>query len=492
MSTPRPQSSPAPPPTSPPAPIALADAFVHIHGAHTSLAQLNRLGSLSRERMVDRAVCPLIKHLAIVTYGGRDDAELADSVPPPAWTGSVASISNAESRETALFQASVPERVAASLAAANCRSALVYIDQHDGGEVAVQTATLLRSRGLRVGLVARCGYHWSWTVARDTAPNDPKALAAAMQEGDVCRAADVVVATTRRIADNLCWQHRLDPAHVRIVPNFVQPEGAVPPFTTREPGTILFAGRLAPEKRVDLLIRAVAMAARTNPSIRLIVIGDGPDRAELQLLARSFHTPVEFRERVSHAQLLREMGRCNVYAQPSRFEGHPKTILEAMAMGAPTLVTRAPGVDDEINPNVTGIICGDAEADLSAAIVWLVANPDIARRLGDRAARDIRARLGFETTFGGMLNAFREAMQLAGAGASDRVAPPPVRWEQTLLNAGPDAAAAQFAASVAAYAKRLDPDRCAIFLDSVNARLGSLAESQAALTPAPDAPAPRR
>lgn len=435
--------------------------------------------------MVDRAVCPLIRHLAIVTYGDAADSGIADSIPPPTWSGSVSCISNPEGSETALFQASVPRRVADSLAAAGCRSALVYIDQHNGGEVATQTAAELRSRGLRVGLVARAGYHWSWTVARDTAPNDPRAIAAAAREGELCRAADVVVATTRRIADNLCWQHRLDPARVRIAPNFVEPEGAMPAFSARVPGTILFAGRLSPEKRIDLLIRAVAAAARSNPAVKLIIIGDGPERDSLGTLAASFHAPVEFRERVAHAQLLREMGRCNVYAQPSRFEGHPKTILEAMAMGAPTLVARAPGVDDEINPNVTGIVSGDGEADLCGAILWLIANPDIAERLGTRAAKDIRNRLSFDATFAKLLDCFCEAMRLAGAGATHRELATPVRWEQTLLNASPDAAAAEFASSLAAYAKRLDPRTRAIFIDSVNARLGSIAEADAtALSPA--------
>ncbi len=472
----------------------LADAFVHIHSSHTSLAQLKQLGTLGRERMVDRAVCPLIRRLAIVTYGGTNDAELADTVPPPAWSGEVSCIRNDNADETAVFQASVPGRVGAALMTSGCRSALVYIDQHDGGEVALQTAAHLRSKGLRVGLVARAGYHWSWTVARDTAPNHPRAIAAAAKEGDLCRGADVVVATTRRIADNLCWQHRLDAAHVRIAPNFVQPDGAIPPFAARVPGTILFAGRLSPEKRIDLLIRAVAAAGRSNPAIKLIVIGDGPERESLIALAASFSAPVEFRERMPHAQLLREMGRCNVYAQPSRFEGHPKTILEAMAMGAPTLVARAPGVDDEINPNVTGIVTGDGEADLCAAILWLIANPDIAERLGTRAARDIRVRLSFEATFSSLLVCFQEAMRLAGSGATEREPLAPVRWEQTLLNASPDAAASEFTSSLAAYAKRLDPRARTIFLGSVNARVGSLAEAYADMpiarpTPAPDAPA---
>ncbi len=458
-------------PSKPPLPAFIADALVHVQCAHTSLALLSSRGLLSREIPVFARLCPSFRHVVMATYGGPDDADLAQSLKPKSWRGSLTCISNDAAQETAIFQSTVPRSVLKQLQASGCRSALVYTDQHHGGEVAAQTARFLRASGLRVGLVARCGYHWSWTVAQDTSPADPRAVAAAMLEGDLCRAADVVVATTRRIADQLSWQHKLDPGHVSIVPNFVPPHGHSPPFSKRTPGSVLYVGRLEPEKRVELLIRAVAMAARTNPAITLSIIGDGSLAPDLRALAASFKAPVEFKPRLPHAQILREMGKCNIYAQVSRFEGHPKTILEAMSMGAPTLVTRAPGVDDEINPNVTGMVVGDAEADLAGAIVWLTTHPDVARRLGARASRDILARLSFPVLFPKLEACFRAAMATAGASARPPTAI--VRWDQTLLESGPDGAALEFASSIAAYAKRLDPRIRPLFLDALTARLGS-------------------
>jgi glycosyltransferase involved in cell wall biosynthesis len=478
-------------------PIPLADAFVHVQSAFTSLAQLGRLGMIGRDGHFYARVCPLVGHVVMVTYGGAGDTEFAAALPPKSWRGTIECVGNETGLETAVFQAGVPERVLERLEKRKCRRVLVYVDQHHGGEVAAQTARVLRASGMRVGLVARCGYHWSWTVARDTATNDPRALAAAMLEGELCREADVVVATTKRIAENLSWQHRLEAGasgRVRVVPNFVAPVGAMPSFSRRTRGVVLYAGRLDPEKRVDLLIRAAAKAAKSVPGLRLVVIGDGSMAAELRRIAEACGAPVEFRERVAHAELLREMGRCNVYAQVSRFEGHPKTILEAMAMGAPTLVTRGPGVDDEINPNVTGLATGDAEADIAGGLVWLMHNPELAKRMGERAAKDIRSRLSYGVTLPKMEEAFRLAMELGGVGAGGRAAVSPVRWEQTLLNAGPDGAAAEFVSSIGAYVKRLDPRVRTMFLDGVAARLGSLVEGarDGAATPSRDARASRR
>ena len=460
--------------TKPSSTPPIADALVHFQCAYTSLALLSQRGVLLREVPVFARLCPLFKRVVMATYGEAEDADLAQSLKPKSWRGTLSCVSNDAAQETAIFQSSVPRRVLEQLKASRCKSALVYADQHHGGEVAAQTARLLRQNGLRVGLVARCGYHWSWTVARDTAPHDQRAIAASMLEGDLCRAADVVIATTRRIADNLCWQHRLDADKLSIVPNFVSRDGQPPPFGRRAPGTVLYVGRLEPEKRVELLIRATAMAARTNPAIRLIIIGDGSLSTELHTLAAAFHAPVEFRARVPHAEILREMGRCNIYAQVSRFEGHPKTILEAMSTGAPTIVTRGPGVDDEINPNVTGLVVGDAESDIAAALVWLSRNPDAARRMGARASRDILSRLSFPILFRRLESCLRSAMVLAGDSGSIRPPVSIVRWEQTLLEAGPDGAAAEFASSVGAYVKRLDPHIRKVFLNSLAARVGSL------------------
>src|SRR5207248_2867982 len=156
---------------------------------------------------------------------------------------------------------------------------------------------------------------------------------------------------------------------------------------------------------------------------------------------------VEFHDRLSHDKLLEEMGRASVYAQVSRFEGHPKTIIEALAMGAPTVVTRAPGVDDEVRPGVTGLVCGDDPADIAAAILSLLRDRPFAERLSEAATADVRRRLALDAVFPLLEAACRDAMRSAGEHSAT---PAIVRWDQMLLNTGPDGAAAAFGASIAA------------------------------------------
>jgi glycosyltransferase involved in cell wall biosynthesis len=470
----------------------IADAFVHLHSAYTALQRLAQVGLMPRERRFYARILRGFSNAVVASYGDSSDAALAASLKPADWNGELQSISNDAGANPAVFQAGLPARVVGSLAGVGAKSAILYQDQHCGGEVAIQVARALREAGIRTGLVARCGYHWSWTVARDTSAASPAAVAATFVEGEFCRAADVIVTTTPRIAEMLAWQHRLENERIRVVPNYVDVPQAVPPFSARSPRRVLYCGRLEPEKRVDVLIRAMGLVAADFPGATLRVIGGGSRGEELGHLARRTGTSVEFVDRLEHTELMREMGECAVYAQVSRFEGHPKTILEAMAMGAPCVVSKAPGVDDEVNPGVTGVVCGERPVDVARAIGELLRHRATAERIGNAAAADIRARLDFDAVLPRLEAVFVEAMETAGARAI--AATSPVRWEQSLLNVNPDGAAVEFAASIGGYSKRLSPTMRAVFLDALAARLGSIAEMQgaAAITALPDAPALRR
>ena len=377
-------------------------------------------------------------------------------------------IANDDAEEPARFQAGIPARVLGALPPRHTRSAVVFTDQHYGGEVANAVASVLREHRIRAGLIARGGYHWSWFTARDHGPDSPHAALAAAREGELCRAADVIIGSTRRMVDDLCWQHALPPDRARVIPNFVSvPEQTEAP--ARDPRLILAAGRLEPQKRFDLLIRAVAHLATTHPAARLRIYGEGSLHAELTALVRELRAPVEILPRIPQTDLAAEMSRCAAFAQVSAFEGHPKTIIEALAHSAPVVTTRGPGVDDEITPGVTGLITRDDPAAIAAALASLLDDPKYAARMGTAAAADIRARLSLSTIFPMVERACRDALALNGSRATKPSGT--VRWDQRLLNADPASAAASFAGSINAYAKRLDPEAREAFREALDGAL---------------------
>lgn len=454
---------------TPTTPVPIADALVTTICAYTSLATARHYGLLDRERRLYSRLWPSFRRIVFVTYGDRADHDIAASLVPEL-ADRVTCICNDEQLEPGIFLGTVPGRALSILQDSNCRTALVHTEQHWGGDVALNTARHLRASGFTVGLCARCGYHWSWTEAREHGTGSRPFAQARFTEGELCRAADIIVGTTRKIVDDLAFQHALPPDRTRLVPNFLITEQAVPAFETRTPGLILTAGRLAREKRIDLLLHGIArLPDQLRRSARLCIVGSGPVDADLRALAERLRITTEFRGRLPHDDLLTLMGRASVYAQLSEYEGHPKTVLEAMAMGAPALVCEAPGMSEHIRHGVTGCIAHGEPGSVADSLARLLTDSTHARSLSAAASNHVRTALGLDTIFPLYRQACTDAMHTAGAG---RTMPEMVvRWDQPMLELPPSTAAATWTASLEAFAKRLDPERRAAFLEEVQARL---------------------
>ena len=465
-------TTPAPSPETQP----IADAWVHVQCAYTSLQRLRETGLYAREGPFFARLGPRFKTLVIVSYG-QADGLLARSLAPPGFEGQVVSIDNAQGLEPARFQASVPGRVCRALDEASAASALVYTDQHYGGEVAVASARELRRAGVRTGLIARGGYHWSRFESHDSGSASGTAARAAALEGELCRAADLVIGSTRGMVDDLAWRHALHAERFRLIPNFVLDAGPAPDFDGRDKGLVLSVGRLEAQKRHDLLIRAFAAVAPRFADARLVIIGEGTQREALERLIAELKVPAEIRPRIGHEQLRGLMRTCRAYAQVSSLEGHPKAIIEALSAGAPTLVTRAPGVDDEVTPGVTGLVCRGTPESVAQGLTDLLADEALSRQLSKAASADIASRLSLEAVLPEYERAMTDAMESAGAGTAVPAAT--VRFDQTLLNVPPRVGAMEFVGAVAAFARRLSDDDREVFLDTLATRLDLKAPTQA-------------
>lgn len=151
-------------------------------------------------------------------------------------------------------------------------------------------------------------------------------------------------------------------------------------------GQVLFAGRLAPEKGVDVLVEAVA---RIGPEAKLDVAGEGPERARLEGLATT-RAPgqVQFHGRLPRERLLDLVRSAAVVAVPSRWhENQPMAVLEAFACGVPVVTTDLGGLPELVEPGRDGEVVGaDDPAALASALQGLLADPARAFAIG-RAAR---------------------------------------------------------------------------------------------------------
>lgn len=175
-----------------------------------------------------------------------------------------------------------------------------------------------------------------------------------------------------------------------VIPNGIDPEpppGALSHELRRAPDEVLIGAfaRLSPEKGVPGVLDAMKMVADRNPRARLLVAGDGPQRAELIERAKRLELGdrVEFLGFRPDARLL--MRQLDIFVHAPLYEGFGLVVLEAMAAGLPVVAARvAGGITDTVVDGETGILVPpDDPATLAKAIGSLVDDPAARRRLGD-------------------------------------------------------------------------------------------------------------
>jgi len=192
-----------------------------------------------------------------------------------------------------------------------------------------------------------------------------------------------------RHVQRLMQERVLLPRRVEVVPNAVR-IASVPIMEADDrlrrqlPGAferavVLTLARLDEQKGLLTLVRAAAYV----PDARFVIAGEGPQRPQLEALIRSLglHDRVHLLgHRPDVAGLLTA---CDVFVLPSRFEGLPVALLEAMAAGRPVIATDIGGTDEIVRHEDTGLLVpADDAGALAAAITRVLSDPVLARRIG--------------------------------------------------------------------------------------------------------------
>jgi glycosyltransferase involved in cell wall biosynthesis len=204
------------------------------------------------------------------------------------------------------------------------------------------------------------------------------------------RYADVVSANSRAALTTLRGYVPED--RLVYLPNPLrQPTSPTGAVVAREP-MILHVGRLHPQKGQDLLFRAFARVAHELPGWWLCLVGEGDEQSRLQKLAESLSVA----DRMVFAGRVEDpfpwYRRASIFAFPSRWEGTPNALIEAMSCGLPVVVSdAAPSVTDLVRHGDDGLIIpADDEAALGDAIVALAKDEHLRARLGKQAAKEVQ------------------------------------------------------------------------------------------------------
>jgi glycosyltransferase involved in cell wall biosynthesis len=184
---------------------------------------------------------------------------------------------------------------------------------------------------------------------------------------------------------------------IATIPNGIDTERYHPSLNgaARPRVRLLFVGRLSVQKDLPTLIDALSHVVRQTPNVELHIVGDGPERARLQRMVSERHLSdrVTFRGWVNKDRIAECYQNADAFVLPSRYEGMPNVVLEAMACGLPIVATDIAGCEELVQENVNGYLVpvGDSDA-LAARLTALVSDPALRQRMGSASRHAALAR----------------------------------------------------------------------------------------------------
>jgi glycosyltransferase involved in cell wall biosynthesis len=217
---------------------------------------------------------------------------------------------------------------------------------------------------------------------------------------------------------------------VRVIPTGIDVAAIrtlTPPDLRAEHGwpadsvVVVSLGRLAPEKDVELLVEAFAIAAGRDPRLRLLLVGNGPSRERLtERVARpDLAGRVVLAGQLPRLEGLAVVRGADIFAFASRTETQALVLAEALACGLPVVALAGPGVDDSLRQDLDGVVvpraaeAGEAMEALALAIADLAA--DEARRSALAAAALLGAeRFDVSRRLAAVVTLYREVLRPAG------------------------------------------------------------------------------
>jgi glycogen(starch) synthase len=237
------------------------------------------------------------------------------------------------------------------------------------------------------------------------------------------RRAPLITSPSQKLAEDVAREWRLDRSAIRVIPNpideelfrctdHVEPDGS----------TVLYVGRIERRKGVEALVDALPAILKAFPGTRARFVGrDHPSGPSGQLMsihlrhrlrdAGTSEAVMQFTgsvERTALPKIYRDAAVCVI---PSLYENFPSTCLEAMASGCAVVASAVGGIPEIITDQVNGLLVPPNRPEvLAEAVMRLLSDPPLRRRLGDEAATTIRNRFDRSVICEEIARTYRSAM----------------------------------------------------------------------------------
>jgi glycosyltransferase involved in cell wall biosynthesis len=248
------------------------------------------------------------------------------------------------------------------------------------------------------------------------------------------RVSDCLIGVSRATVDDLVRLGVAPRDRFRVVPiglelgRFVHPDPGAAARFRDDCGAgahellVASVGRLEPIKRVDLILQAAAKARESGVPVRLLIVGDGSCRADLERLAQTLGLAdaVAFLGYVADTSAV--VAAADVAILASDNEGTPVALIEAAAAGRPAVATAVGGVPEVVTP-ATGVLVAPGDHDaLAQGLSRLAGDAGLRAQMGARAQAHVTRSFSIERLLRDVEALYDELLSRRGAGTAARAA----------------------------------------------------------------------
>jgi glycosyltransferase involved in cell wall biosynthesis len=265
----------------------------------------------------------------------------------------------------------------------------------------------LAARGSKIALVSTC-HNWL--------DENLAVYLYGVLDRFVLRKFDMTVAVSEAVANQL-RAGGVAEDKVRIISNGIDVEA----FSNAQPTigrdaskcTVGLVGRLAPEKGIQFFLEAAARVLRSNPRVEFIVVGDGPERENLQQTAERLGVQSSVRFTGKLEDMPGVYASLDMLVSSSLKEGLPMTILEAMAAGRPVVATAVGAVPRLVLHEQTGLLVPPADAEaLARAILRLLGGGELREKLACQGRQLIQDQFSAKAMAAQYVKVYEEGMEM--------------------------------------------------------------------------------
>jgi glycosyltransferase involved in cell wall biosynthesis len=249
----------------------------------------------------------------------------------------------------------------------------------------------------RVPAVIAHEHNWAFTG---------RALRPVIDRELIARCASAMIVVSREARRRMIEVERIAPDRLVFLPNGIR---ELPPGDRGAVRAELGIGRddpligtvciLRSEKALDVLVRAAALLVRDLPRLRVLIVGEGEERAGVEALVKELGLEEHVILTGARTDVPSVLAALDVAVLSSDYEGIPLSMLEFMDAGKPIVATNVGGIPEVIEDGVHGLLVPRRnEAALAAAVGRLLRDPDSARELGARARERCRSEFSLDRT----------------------------------------------------------------------------------------------